>query len=159
MTRGGLSRLFLLVGIVLAVGVFGAAVARADLRHAPGPAAGLLADGSIYLTATDDNYWHQVDPATFATLGYSYNDIKWYGGGGLPGSIAPQTTPTPLYPAFAAFVPPVNLMGLLGTGGVYVAPGDGFFYPVTATDFVKHSYSWSWVKWFGSLPGTIALGF
>jgi hypothetical protein len=40
---------------------------------------------------------------------------------------------------------------------VYVTqPTDTFWHPVSAADFTKNGYSWFHVKWYGSLPGTIA---
>jgi hypothetical protein len=165
--RGFLITLLVAVAAVAALS-FGAMAARADLRPSPGPVAGMVDTGMVYVTSTTDEFWHQVDPATFAKLGYDRNDIKWYGpsvigkdgavAGGLPGSIAPDTLPTPTYQAFVdLFMPTVNLAGLMSTGGVYVTQPsvDNYWHPVSAADFLTKGYSWYQVKWFGALPGSI----
>jgi hypothetical protein len=146
-----------LVRIVIAVGAFGlfgpGSAFAAHLRHAPGPVAAMLKNGAVYVTATTDDYWHQVSPKTLSKLGYTRNDITWYGRS-LPGTIAPQTT-SPASRIARMSRPPVNLAGVLGTGRIYIARGD-LFYPITRAALLKRGYSVSWVKWFGSLPGSIA---
>jgi hypothetical protein len=112
----------------------GATTGRAVLRPAPGPVAGSVATGLVYVTSTTDDFWHLVNPVTFARLGYNRNDIKWYGTGGLPGSVAPDTVPTPASQSF--LVKPT-------------------WHPVSAPDFQKNGYNWLQVKWYGPLPGTI----
>jgi hypothetical protein len=159
MKRRSFWRWLLVATATVVVGVLsaGAAVVRAETPY-HGQVAGLADTGTVYVTSPNDFYWHLIDPVTFVKEGYTQNDIQWYGLGGLPGSIAPDTVVTQPYQAFAELVrPPVNLMGLMSTGGVYIAPGDGTFHPVTAGDFVKNGYSWSWVKWFGELPGSVAV--
>ena len=69
--------------------------------------------------------------------------------------MAAETVPS--YVSFADFVvPPVNLAGLVGTNSVFVDVGDGYWHPVSATQFTTQHYSLSWVKWYGELPGSVA---
>ena len=160
MRRHGFGTLLWLAAVTAAVVVLsiGAASAGAALRPAPGPGAGMISTGAVYVTSTTDSFWHLVDPATFASLGYTRNDIKWYGSLGLPGTVAPDTVVTPAYQAFVELIrPPVCLAGLMSTGTVYIAQSDSLWHPLTAAQFASAGYSWSWVVWYGSLPGTIAL--
>lgn len=145
---------FLMLTSVVFFALFstGSALA-AHLRHAPGPVAGMLKNGAIYITATNDDYWHQVSPSTLAKLGYTRSNITWYGAR-VPGTIAPQSTPSTQKIADMS-LPRVNLAGLLSTGRIYIARGD-LFYPITTAALLKKGYSLSWVKWFGSLPGSVA---
>jgi hypothetical protein len=148
----GFSFLLLLATMVLFGLLSPGSALAAHLRHAPGPIAGLLKTGAVYVTATNDDYWHQVSPTTMSKLGYTKNDITWYGTR-LPGTIAPQTGLAKKIAVLAR--PTVNLAGVIGTGRIYIARGD-LFYPISKADLLKRGYSMSWVKWFGSLPGSIA---
>jgi hypothetical protein len=147
------------LGAILAVAVMSTlnGVASAGINAAPGPVAGSLSDGTIYVTSPDDAYWYPVSPAEFKALGYTYNDVTWYGSTtGLPGSIVPGSTATPNLALAQLAVPPVNLVGLTSTGVVYLDKGDGSFHPVTAAQMASNGYSYNWVKWYGQLPGSIA---
>src|SRR5262249_34608965 len=81
-----------------------------------GALAGLLGDGSVYISGTD-LMWHQLDPVTFAALGNDANTIGWFSGS-LPGTIGdpvPAVAPVAAEPApVVPLAETVNIVPVIG---------------------------------------------
>jgi hypothetical protein len=93
-----------------------ATTADAQPPAGAGALAGLLVDGSVYVSGAD-LMWHQIDPATFAALGYDANTIGWFYGS-LPGTIGdpvPAVAPAPTETApVVPLAESVNIVPVIG---------------------------------------------
>jgi hypothetical protein len=116
--------------------------------------AGLLPDGTIYVSG-DDGLFHQVDSATLASLGLAGKSISWYGE--LPGSVGDPATATATVASQSVTAAGTSavLAGLLTDGSVYIAGDDGLWHPIGAATLAARGLSMAWVTWYGELPGSV----
>jgi hypothetical protein len=93
-----------------------AAPAEAQPPAGAGALAGLLGNGSVYVSGTD-LMWHQIDPVTLTALGYDANTIGWFNGS-LPGTIGdpmPAVAPVPMETApVVPLAEEVNIVPVIG---------------------------------------------